>query len=172
MKGKKSIPVRYCSFLGGLIVFDKKDLDMEKKYFKVYLALAALCFLFFNTCTSTKDIRANKALIGSWELEYITGPRISFEGLYPNKKPEVNFDGEANRVSGNTGCNSFNGGYVMEGGKFAFSGNMAMTKMFCEGNGERVFTETMGKVNAYKLDGDLLSFYDEDIELMRFRKKA
>ena len=34
----------------------------------------------------------NQKLSGTWKLFYITGPRIAFEGLYPNKKPQIKID--------------------------------------------------------------------------------
>ncbi|WP_028298391.1 META domain-containing protein [Olivibacter sitiensis] len=144
---------------------------MEKKYFNVYLFLAATCMLLMNTCASKKAATTGGDLTGSWELEYITGPRIAFDGLYPNRKPEVNFDASEKRASGNTGCNTFSGGYTQNGDGLSFSKNMIMTKMFCQGDGEQVFVSTLEKVKTYKLNGEKLSFYDGDVELMRFHKK-
>src|SRR5690606_27494349 len=42
----------------------------------------------------------NAQLEGTWELDYISGPRIAFAGLYPNKKPILTFDMAEGRVSG------------------------------------------------------------------------
>jgi len=43
-----------------------------------------------------------KHLQGTWVLNYITGPRIAFDGLYPENKPQIQLDASGN-LSGNTG---------------------------------------------------------------------
>ena len=43
---------------------------------------------------------ANELYGTTWELEYISGPRIAFEGLFPEKKPQITFDQETQKVSG------------------------------------------------------------------------
>ena len=83
------------------------------------------------------------ALTGTWELNYITGTRIAFDGLYPNKKPTLKLDASAKTVSGNTSCNSFNGPLKVDGNKISFTDPMAMTRMMCPGEGENTFLETL-----------------------------
>lgn len=56
------------------------------------------------SCKCTKTSTVSK-LDGTWELNYISGPRIAFDGLYPDKKPTIVFDSKENRVSGNSSCN-------------------------------------------------------------------
>jgi len=55
------------------------------------------------SCNASKTQKEDSVskLEGTWELNYISGPRIAFDGLYPNKKPTINFDTKENRVSGN-----------------------------------------------------------------------
>ena len=111
-------------------------------------------------------------LEGSWELNYISGPRITFEGLYPNRKPEITFETAAKRVSGNNSCNSFNGPLNADDVKISFTEPMAVTKMACPGDGERVFMETLKTVTSYDVsDGQTLNFISGDIAVMRFTKK-
>src|SRR5690606_25014597 len=108
----------------------------------------------------------------TWVLNYISGPRIAFEGLYPDKKPQLVFTVADKRVSGNTGCNSFSGPLVVDGNKIDFNQPMALTKMACRGEGETVFLETLKKVNTYSVsDGNTLTFIMGDIAMMRFSKK-
>jgi len=113
-------------------------------------------------------------LEGTWELNYISGPRIAFDGLYPGKKPVIRFDVAGQRVSGNTSCNSFNGKLNAEGNKISFKDPMAMTKMMClNGNGEAVFLETLQKINSWSVtDGNTLNLIMGDIGMMRFVKKT
>jgi len=111
-------------------------------------------------------------LEGSWELNYISGPRIAFEGLYPERKPVISFDLTEKRVSGNNSCNSFNGPLNADDVKISFNEPMAVTKMACPGEGERVFMETLRTVTSYDVtEGTTLNFISGDIAVMRFTKK-
>lgn len=111
-------------------------------------------------------------LNGSWELNYISGPRIAFNGLYPGKKPVINFDITQKRVSGNSSCNSFSGELVADDTTVNFTGPMMSTKMACPGEGEATFFEMLKKVNRYAVSSDTtLNFMMGDIAVMRFSKK-
>ena len=159
----------------------------------ILLPIAALfCILFFIQCTrgakktNTQPVpnlvdennrvsasSDSTKLTGTWELNYITGSRIAFDGLYPNKKPTITFDVVNNSVSGNTSCNNFSGQLKVTGNKIDFTGPLAMTKMMCQdGKGENVFVETLKKVNTYTIsNGTSLNFIQDDMAVMRFSKK-
>lgn len=137
--------------------------------------LFALVFLsaFLISCKCQKTDSASK-IDGSWELNYITGPKIAFDGLYPNKKPTINFNVKENQVSGNNSCNSFTGKLNITGNKIDFNQAMAVTKMACmDGQGEQVFMSTLQKITSYDVtdDGKTLNFISGDIAMMRFTKK-
>ena len=142
---------------------------------KILLAALIGCFLFASCKTSKKatpSMPNTAALTGTWELNYITGPRIAFDGLYPNKKPMLKFDASAKTVGGNTSCNSFNGQLKVDGNKISFNDPMAMTRMMCPGDGENTFLETLKKVNSWSVsDGKILNLITGDIAVMRFTKK-
>jgi len=110
------------------------------------------------------------ALQGDWELNYISGVRIAFDGLYPNKKPMIRFDAD-NKISGNTGCNQFSGTAAVNGSSINFPESMTMTKMFCTGEGEQVFLQMLKKVNRYSLSANTLTLLIDDIAVMRLLKK-
>nr|WP_315238371.1 META domain-containing protein [uncultured Flavobacterium sp.] len=113
-------------------------------------------------------------LEGNWELSYITGPRIAFEGLYPEKKPTINFNTKENLVSGNNSCNSYTGQLNVSENEINFKQPMVTTKMMCiDGQGEQVFMSTLSKVTSYNVtdDGRTLNFISGNIETMRFTKK-
>jgi len=143
---------------------------------RVILTVFIACCLF-SACKSTQKTNSapeSSKLAGDWELTYISGPRIAFDGLYPNKKPTISFDTSTNRVSGNSSCNSFNGKLNSDGNKINFNEPMAMTRMACiDGNGETVFMETLKKINSYSItdDGKILNLNMGDIAMMRFSKK-
>ncbi|MET0461786.1 MAG: META domain-containing protein [Chitinophagaceae bacterium] len=137
--------------------------------------ILSIIFLSFMACNSSKKTVKDgdpSQLNGTWILNYISGPRIAFDGLYPNKKPQLIFTVEDKRLSGNTGCNSFSGPLVVDGNKISFDQPLALTKMFCPGEGETVFLETLKKVNTYSVsDGNTLNLIMGDIAIMRFTKK-
>jgi len=111
-------------------------------------------------------------LNGTWELNYISGSRIAFDGLFPNKKPTIKLEVTNKTVSGNSGCNSFNGPIKLDGNKISFADPMAMTRMMCQGDGETVFIQTLQKINAWAVNDDnTLNFIMGDIAMMRFTKK-
>jgi heat shock protein HslJ len=144
---------------------------------KKVIPTLVIIFCLFAACTSMKkttSLTDPSKLSGTWELSYISGPRIAFDGLYPSKKPTISFDLNTNRVNGNTSCNSFNGKLKVDENKINFNEPMAMTRMACmDGNGENVFIETLKKINSYSIteEGKMLNFLMGDIAMMRFTKK-
>ncbi|MFV8367176.1 META domain-containing protein [Flavobacterium sp. XS1P27] len=141
---------------------------------KIILSLTIICLAFIS-CNAGKTITDETAsLDGTWELNYITGPRIAFGGLYPNKKPTIVFDLKENRVSGNASCNSYSGKLNVDGNKISFKDPIAMTKMMCmDIQGEDVYMSTLEKIDSYSIseDGKTLNFIMGDIAMMRFEKK-
>ncbi|HEY1195862.1 META domain-containing protein [Flavobacterium sp.] len=131
--------------------------------------------LFSCSIFKCKKTDAVSKLDGTWELNYITGPRITFDGLYPNKKPTIVFDTKENRVSGNNSCNSYTGKLVVDGNKIDFKQPMAVTKMMCLNGqqGEQTYMEMLQKITTYDItdDGKTLNFISGDIAMMRFTKK-
>jgi len=111
-------------------------------------------------------------LAGSWELQKIMGTGIAFDSLYPYRKPTMNFDVTNKRVSGNTSCNSFNGALNVDSSAINFNSPMAMTRMFCSGNGENMFLSALQKVNMWSIGKDAsLNLMANDTLLMSFVKK-
>jgi heat shock protein HslJ len=122
-----------------------------------------------------KESKKNTTSIeGTWELNYISGSRIAFGGLYPNKKPIITFDLKESRVSGNNSCNSYNGKLAVDGNKISFKAPMATTKMMCmDAKGETVYMMTLQKIDSYTVSegGKTLNFSMGDVPMMRFEKK-
>jgi heat shock protein HslJ len=141
---------------------------------KIILVLTASC-LAFMACKSTQStMKTTASLEGTWELNYITGPRIAFDGLYPDKKPTITFDLKENRVAGNNSCNQYFGKLQVDGNKINFKdAKMGMTMMACPGNGENVYMKTLEQIDSYSIteDGKTLNFMMGDIAMMRFEKK-
>lgn len=136
------------------------------------IMLAAIITSSCNTLKNTVEASSDLSKLGGmWELNYISGPRIAFNGLYPGKKPELVFNLQEKRVSGNSSCNSFSGKLVADDTSINFNEPMASTKMACPGEGETIFFEMLKKVNKYSISGDTtLNFMMGDIAIMRFNK--
>lgn len=137
--------------------------------------------LVFSACKSASVNNAKNTnmsssgisrLEGTWQLEYISGPRIAFPGLYPDKRPFITFNTADTSFSGNTSCNSFRGGIEADDQKILFGDGMVMTRMMCPGEGEPVFINTLKKVNRYAVNENSLTLMMDDIAMMRFSKKA
>lgn len=108
-------------------------------------------------------------LKGSWELEYITDPRIAFEGLYPGKRPTLIIDGSAD-YKGNTSCNGMGGKFTLKESAIKFSSPIT-TMMACPGNGEHTFLRTLDMVDAWAMDGGKLVLKGKGVDMMRFLRK-
>lgn len=134
----------------------------------ILAAIITSCNTLKNTVEASSDL---SKLGGMWQLNYISGPRIAFNGLYPGKKPELLFNLQEKRVNGNSSCNSFSGKLIADDTSINFNEPMAVTKMACPGEGETIFFEMLKKVNKYSISGDTtLNFMMGDIAIMRFNK--
>lgn len=134
------------------------------------LLVLFMCVVFIS-CTTTKTASKTTSLEGTWELNYITGPRIAFEGLYPEKKPTIKFDLAANKITGNNSCNQYFGALIVEGAKINFKdAKIGMTMMACQGNGDTVYMSTLEKIDSYTIteDGKILNFMSGNVVMMRF----
>jgi heat shock protein HslJ len=141
---------------------------------KLFFTIVFFC-LILSACDSAKSTsNTTTSIEGTWELNYITGPKIAFEGLYPNKKPTIIFDIKENKVYGNNSCNQYFGTLKVDGNKINFKdAKMGMTMMACPGEGEKVYMNTLEKIDSYSIsdDGKTLNFIMGDIAMMRFEKK-
>jgi heat shock protein HslJ len=141
---------------------------------KIIILAFAVLSLTITGCNSTKQpIKTTPSLEGTWQLNYITGPRIAFDGLYPDKKPTITFDLKQNRVSGNNSCNQYFGALNIDGNKINFKdAKMGMTMMACPGTGETTYMKTLEQIDSYSIseDGKTLNFIMGDIAMMRFEK--
>ncbi len=110
-------------------------------------------------------------LEGNWELNYISGIRIAFDGLYKEKKPFIRFDLANRLINGNTSCNGFSSKYTLNANNIKFAPGIS-TMMACPGNGEQTFNDMLLKVNRYALsDDNTLNYLIDDVAVMRFIRK-
>ncbi|PKA97423.1 META domain-containing protein [Flavobacteriaceae bacterium MAR_2009_75] len=133
-----------------------------------YIILIIPIILF--SCKSQNKIPNIDFYNATWELEYISGPRIAFKALYPNKKPIINFNSENNTVVGNSSCNGYSAPFNLNGNALSFGEPGPSTLMYC-GEGEKVFLNMMKKINAYSFDeAGKLQLLMNEVPVMRFNK--
>lgn len=133
----------------------------------------ASCFVFISCDSAKKTLKNSNTLEGSWQLNNISGPRIAFGGLYPDKKPIIVFDLKENKFSGNNSCNQYFGKVLLDGNKINFKdAKIGMTRMACQGIGEGIYMKTLEEIDSYSIsqDGKTLHFIMGDIIMMSFEK--
>ncbi len=139
---------------------------------KCNLLVVVSTLLLITACSTTKNSANNDLFGSSWELEYLSGPRIAFNGLFPNKKPKISFDKSTQKVQGNNGCNGYSADYTLNGNDISFGEPGPTTMMFC-GEGESFFLNTIKKVNKFSFDTDgKLNLLINDVPMMRFVKSV
>lgn len=113
-----------------------------------------------------------KEILGSWDLTYISGKKITLKGLFPDKIPLMFFTAEKNdEVNGNAGCNSFLSKILLlKDNGISIAQPIAMTMMACPGEGEKTFLATLNNINKYAIANNTLTFFQNDIPLMIFAK--
>ena len=141
---------------------------------KYTLAVVSVLTLFFASCNASNEASyAGNLFDTTWQLEYISGPRIAFDGLYPNKKPQLTFDQKETRVYGNNGCNGYSAPYTLKGKSLSFGEAGPTTMMFCECGGEQEFLKQIKQFTSYSIDKDgKLNLINGDVPVMRFKKVA
>ena len=132
-----------------------------------YLIIVPLILM---SCGTSKQ--SHSQLHGqSWQLDYISGPRIAFEGLYPDKKPTISFDKQEKRVTGMDSCNGYSADYTLNGTSIAFGEPGPTTMMYC-GDGDVVFRKAMQEIDNYSFDSDgRLVLKKGDVMMLRFSKE-
>ncbi|MBD0831804.1 META domain-containing protein [Aestuariibaculum sediminum] len=137
-----------------------------KSYAVVFSVIALIISFSCKSTTSSADALYN----AQWELEYITGPRMAFDGIYPNAKPYLVFNKENGKVSGSNSCNGYISDFTVDGNTISFGEPGPATLKFCEGGGEALFLKTMKKIDGFSIDVDgKLNLMMGDLPMMRFK---
>jgi len=114
--------------------------------------------------SSAKELYAT-----TWELEYISGTRIAFDGLFPDKKPQITFSKETGKVSGTDSCNGYSADFELAENSIVFGDPGPTTMMFCGGS-ERQFLAMMKKIDGYSVEDGKLNLLVGEVPMMRFKK--
>ena len=131
---------------------------------------SALLLILFSACGGTKSTGPEFPYGQAWELEYLSGPRIAFDALFPDKKPQISFEEGSGYVIGNSGCNGYRAPYNLKGQEIRFGEPGPSTLMYC-GEGENHFRTIIAKVDRWQLtDNGRLELLIGDVPMMRFKK--
>ncbi len=106
-----------------------------------------------------------------WQLVALPGAKFLFDSLYPSAKPFINFDLANKRFSGNSSCNHYGGELIVRGNKIDFTGPYHITEMYCGGEGEPVFINTLISIDNYSIRDASLFFKKGDSVKMIFKRK-
>lgn len=131
-----------------------------------HLPLLLILSLFMVSCDS---INKDQLYNVTWELEYISEARITFDGLYPEKKPRISFYKDSGIVEGNDSCNGYSAEFSVQENLITFGEPGPSTLMYC-GNGEKVFLSTIKKVTDFNIEEGKLHLKLDGLTIMRFNK--
>lgn len=130
-----------------------------------FVAMGALLALVAAACTTgaTPEPKANLPLEGTaWQLASYIGPEGTELPVPDGVAATASFEGGT--VSGNGGCNRYNGSYTLDGDKLTI-GPVASTQMACEGPAgtlESLYFVALGQVASYAIDDVTLLLKNAD----------
>ena len=123
---------------------------------KYFYSVAALLLVL--GCADTEQTSQAPLLGTTWNLAEMNNEKIQHPGP---TIPHLRF--EAERVSGNDGCNNFFGSYTLDEDSLRF-GMLASTRMACphiEGF-EMIFNTMLSITTRYLINGNKLELFDND----------
>lgn len=129
------------------------------------ILLIALAVMMASCCACRKGKKVvDKPLTATkWELVELNGQQIKTNDNY-----YIMLSDTSNNFNGRGDCNSLMGNYTLdsEAGKLTLNA-IGSTRAFCPDQaGEDKFFQTLGQVNNYDLDGDLLLLFNNNSELI------
>ena len=134
----------------------------------IFLIITLLTLITIS-CSKNESQKMNVNLLHDiWALESIQGEQILIDDTIKNL-PVLEIYVEEERVHGNTSCNTLDGKLHIDGSEITFY-DMITTEMACPGNVEQRFISSLNKVNRYKIEKMRLYLFNDEKELLVFRK--
>ncbi len=166
LESRRTKTLSYCIMYCKALITTLKNSNTMKIEHNLIALLFAIALA---ACSTSKKTTNDQLFDKTWELEYLSGPRIAFEGLYPEKKPTITFSKASKRVAGNNSCNGYATNFTLDGKSISFGKPMATTMMYC-GEGENFFLSTIEKVDNYHIDEEgKLNLNIAEVPMMRFK---
>lgn len=153
-------------------------MDQESQYFawlqSAYGYNRAGDQLLISTTNGVLTFNSTPILDQSRELQNITWYGLSYESLQaiPGSNPTAIFASDGSLLSGNTGCNDYNGAYKTEQGNRLTISGFASTKAACPNDAlaqqEAAFLRLMPAAVSYAVNGSQLQIRTVDGGTMNF----
>jgi heat shock protein HslJ len=141
----------------------------------LFLLLTGFVFQSCDTAKNSTNQTENKELTsklkGVWFLKSIEGTNVTdaFKGTIPS----IIFDFDTHKVSGNGGCNQYNGEFTLSGNTYATPAPMISTMMACiKENQESKLLDLLSKKSTLLLNNYTLQFIQNDKVVLEFTPKA
>jgi heat shock protein HslJ len=138
--------------------------SMEKFFSGLFLGLG------FIACMTPKN-SFQDGLKGSWQLTVFPTTDKTFDELFGQRRPQIQFDLSRKTVTGTTGCNHLKGTYQISNDELSFTNPFITTKMACPGYEESIFLDAFNKVNRFDIHRDELRLWHDSILVMTFVRK-
>jgi heat shock protein HslJ len=136
---------------------------------KNYIFTITIASFILISCTSSDTQKSQVNLLHDiWALDSLYGEKVIIEENTRNL-PVLELYVKDERVHGNTGCNTIDGKLDIDNNKIKFL-NLVTTEMACSNNIEQEFLSALKKVNNYKLEKMRLFLFEDDKELLVFKK--
>lgn len=146
---------------------------MKHIFFASVLLTSLACrngITYFNgddTTPVTTITFADTTLQGNWKLVPVMASDTA-----TGKIPFINFDLKTNRFTGNTGCNSLSGGFMVKNDALSFAENMVSTEMACPGYNEQPFLDNLLKTNRYQIKNGVLQLMYNTTVLSQWSRRV
>jgi heat shock protein HslJ len=129
-----------------------------------------ILLMLLMSCSGAKQSKSDTLFGHAWQLEYIDIAVSSVDLLFPDKKPEITFEKESGKVTGNSGCNGYNAPYSIDETGIQFGEPGPSTLMYC-GEGENHFRKFMRAAEQWNLTADgKLELLTSGAVVLRFKK--
>jgi heat shock protein HslJ len=141
---------------------------MKNSSFLVALMMLALALYSCSTAKHSRATNSTAAIGKYWKLVEIKGRPVQAGDWM--KEPHLLLKKDERRISGNGGCNSFFGSYVLSAGNRIQFSQIGATKMACEHMElEQQFFEILDAAGYYTVRQDTLLLSDStETPLARF----
>lgn len=130
--------------------------------------LIVVSLTLFVACGSVKENIEKRDILenSSWKVIELKGLKVEKS----EKIAKINFEKDS-KIYGNLGCNSFLGAYKTDTKSLNFD-KVGSTMMMCQDmTTEQNFLEVLNRTNSYKIEGDLLMFFDKKNRLLAKMQK-
>lgn len=135
--------------------------------------LLAVCVITILSCSTSrpavsdpvKEKPGTEYLAATWHLQMLFASDNNWA-----KTPYLNINVRDKTFSGNSGCNSISGKFIVKESYIEFDKNILSTKMGCAGQSENSFLSALLKVNKYTVLKEDLELSQGEIVLMKFKR--